>query len=364
MLYLRVRRSIVMAPIIDIILQHVVWYCPTLLEVFQQGAWVQLQEMEDPELAEIAKQLPETVLRSRASSSTKKYAGAFKRWKTWAKAHKLQVFPAKACHIALYLQHIGNQVKSKSAAEEAVNALSWAHSLAGIDSPAVNPLVQATLQGLKRMLAQPVRKKKPITPEILEQIAMDANKHPTLANLRLAAACLLAYSGFLRFDELIHIRGSDLTISQEMMKIRIPHSKTDQYRQGDEILIARSFSSRCPVAMLEQYMTKGKIPVDDKECLFRGIINTKRGERLRTSGSLSYTTMRELFKKKLMEFGHPAEEFGLHSLRAGGATAAARAGVPDRLFKRHGRWKSETAKDGYVEDPAENRLAVSRNIGL
>ena len=28
--------------------------------------------------------------------------------------------------------------------------------------------------------------------------------------------------------------------------------------------------------------------------------------------------------------------FGMHSLRAGGATAAANAGVPDRLFKRHG----------------------------
>ncbi|KAL5497418.1 hypothetical protein EMCRGX_G013885 [Ephydatia muelleri] len=40
----------------------------------------------------------------------------------------------------------------------------------------------------------------------------------------------------------------------------------------------------------------------------------------------------------------------MHSLRAGGATAAANAGVPDRLFKRHGRWKSESAKDGYVKD--------------
>ena len=335
-----------------------------LLEVFQQGTWVQLQELEDPELAEIAKQLPGTVLRSRANSSTKKYMGAFKRWKAWAKAHKLSVFPAESCHIALYLQHIGNQAKSKAAAEEAVNALNWVHSLAGMDSPASNPLVQATLQGLKRMLAQPVQKKRPITSEMLQEIATDANNHPTLANLRLATACLLAYSGFLRFDELIHVRVSDLVISPDMMKIKIPRSKTDQLRQGDEILVARSFTPRCPVAMLEQYMVKGQIHLDDKEFLFRGIIKTKFGGRLRPAGSLSYTTMRELFKKKLSTLGYPAEEFGLHSLRAGGATAAANAGVPDRLFKRHGRWKSETAKDGYVEDSIENRLAVSRKIGL
>ena len=41
---------------------------------------------------------------------------------------------------------------------------------------------------------------------------------------------------------------------------------------------------------------------------------------------------------------------GLHSLRAGGASAAANAAVNDRCWKRHGRWKSETSKDGYAAD--------------
>jgi hypothetical protein len=44
-------------------------------------------------------------------------------------------------------------------------------------------------------------------------------------------------------------------------------------------------------------------------------------------------------------------KLGLHSLRSGGATAAAAAQVEDRLFKKHGRWKSEKAiKDGYVKE--------------
>ena len=51
-------------------------------------------------------------------------------------------------------------------------------------------------------------------------------------------------------------------------------------------------------------------------------------------------------------------------MRSGGATAAANANVPDRIFKRHGRWKSENAKDGYVKDSLENRLEVSRKFGL
>ena len=44
--------------------------------------------------------------------------------------------------------------------------------------------------------------------------------------------------------------------------------------------------------------------------------------------------------------------------------AAANAGVPDRLFKRRGRWKSETAKDGYVKDNLAERLTVTKNIGI
>ena len=31
------------------------------------------------------------------------------------------------------------------------------------------------------------------------------------------------------------------------------------------------------------------------------------------------------------------------------------------VVKRHGRWRSENAKDGYVEDSLESRLAVSIN---
>ena len=76
--------------------------------------------------------------------------------------------------------------------------------------------------------------------------------------------------------------------------------------------------------------------------LFRGITRTKQGERLRASGSLSYTRMRELFLAKLKDLGVDSSKFGLHSLRVGGASAAANAGVADRLFKRHGRWRSES----------------------
>eukprot|EP00731_Ephydatia_muelleri_P008282 Em0004g620a len=98
--------------------------------------------------------------------------------------------------------------------------------------------------------------------------------------------------------------------------------------------------------------------------LFRGIVQTKGREHLRKNGGLSYTRLRELLLDKLSELGFDPTLFGMHSLRAGGAIAAANTGVENRLFKRHGRWKSESAKDGYVKDSLERRFEVSKGLGI
>jgi len=66
----------------------------------------------------------------------------------------------------------------------------------------------------------------------------------------------------------------------------------------------------------------------------------------------------------LSALGFPPVDFSPHSLRAGGATVAAVAGVPDRIFKCHGRRKLEKAKDGYVKDTLEKWLSVIKNLGL
>ena len=74
---------------------------------------------------------------------------------------------------------------------------------------------------------------------------------------------------------------------------------------------------------------------------------------------MTYTRVREIIISALQSIGLDHEKFGLHNLRSGGATAAAAAGVDDRLFKKHGRWKSDKAKDGYVKESLADRLHVS-----
>lgn len=334
-------------------------------DVLTTGAWESLQEVQDPELRRLAEALPGTLLQSRASSTTAKYLRAYERWNSWAgQRAEVKAYPVDEVHFALYLQHIGESTQSKSAVEEAVNAISWVQQLADHQPVSTSPLVRATLAGLQRKLAKPRTRKEPITVEMLSKIVGSLGSAPSLSDIRLTASCLLAFAAFLRYDDLANLRCCDIKIEVSHMTVHITSSKTDQYRQGDSVMVARTGTPTCPVAMLERYVAAAGISLSSSLRLFRAIVNTKQGERLRASGSLGYARMRELLLAKLDQLGYDKQQFSLHSLRAGGASAAANAGIPDRLFKRHGRWKSETAKDGYIKDSTSALLSVSSSLKL
>lgn len=334
-------------------------------DVLGSGIWGNFEGIQDPELRALATSLQHTVFSSRATSTVSKYVHAFMRWKRWAENYtEVVVFPVKENDFALYLQHIGDTVGSKSAIEEAVNGVSWVHQLAGHTAPSESPFVRVVLEGLQRKLAKPKVRKEPVTSDMMAALVHSLNTQPSLADVRLVAACLLAFSAFLRYDELAKLRCCDISFGYQSMTVKVLSSKTDQYRQGDSVIVARTGSPTCPVTMLERYFQMASLSRESKLRLFRGIVVTGSGERLRAGGSLSYTRLRELFLKKLAALGFDPKQFGLHSLRAGGASTAANAGVPDRLFKRHGRWRSETAKDGYIKDSVPALMSVSQSLNL
>ena len=82
---------------------------------------------------------------------------------------------------------------------------------------------------------------------------------------------------------------------------------------------------------------------DEDFPLFRTLAPPKCSAQVRQHG-ISYTRARDIVKEAFKDITD-VSKISLHSLRSGGASAAANAGIPDRLFKRHGRWASENAKD-------------------
>ena len=84
-----------------------------------------------------------------------------------------------------------------------------------------------------------------------------------------------------------------------MMAIRIIRSKTDQLRQGDSVVVARTGTSTCPVAMLERYFARTGMSVNDERFLFRPIQHTKNGEVLKGAGKISYSCLESFSTRSL-----------------------------------------------------------------
>ena len=70
---------------------------------------------------------------------------------------------------------------------------------------------------------------------MLNDMVQACQPDPSLGDLRLMAACLLGFATFLQYDELCC---EDVTFTANFLEIKIRSSKTDQYRQGDTVLVA------------------------------------------------------------------------------------------------------------------------------
>ena len=149
------------------------------------------------------------------------------------------------------------------------------------------------------------------------------------------------------------------------MTVKVDKSKIDQLRQGDEVVIAQSEGNVCPVFLLKEIVKKLDISPDSSEFIFRPLVKTKSSHKLvQVDKHILYATFRGQLAKSLQSIVPDSSVYGTHSFWSGGAPRASNSGVSDRIFQRHGRWKSVAAKDGYVKDDMSSRLVVSKSLGL
>ena len=207
----------------------------------------------------------------------------------------MTVFPASPFHFAIYLRHLMTEAKTASSQESAVHSIAWFHQLGGEASPSDHPLVKSTLAG--------------------QLVASKAISIASLYNIRSVVICLLAFAAFLRFDELAKLVRSDVKIENDMLKLFIQSSKTDQYRDGAWIVVASSRKATCPVAMMNRYLDRAGLSCDSP--LFCQLSKTKCSYRLRSKG-LSYSRLRELILEAFRDIVPNISAIGTHSLRSGG----------------------------------------------
>ena len=310
--------------------------------------------------------MPEVIGCARAPSTTNKYARGWSSWLQWSsdKPEILRI-PANPFYVAIYLNYVLKTSNNNGALTTAFYGIRWGHHVNGYNSPTDHPFVQMAFEGAVRLCnKKPKAPKEPMTPDLLKHLIKKFNTN-SIADLRFLIICSLGFFGFFRIEELLQVQLKDLTIKPTHLEIFLEKAKNDQHRDGNIIYISRINSEFCPVALVERFLRLSSLSIAKNPSCFLvpRVVKTKKGHRIHPSLGISCTRAREIFKEYLEETKFDGD-FGLHSLRSGGASAAAENLVDERLISKHGRWSSDRARNMYIKDSLKNRLLITKNLGL
>ena len=201
------------------------------------------------------KHILHVVKSSKAVSTNKKYDVYFKKFKEWCVRHHLNYLPASVASVAVYISGLVQQSVSESVLLAHFYSVKWYHDFNLLQNPCEDRLIQMMMEGSKRILGRPVVKKEPIMPIHLQRIVeVFGNDRGNLSNVRICAMTLLSYAGFLRYSELANLRMCNLKFFDTHVSIHIESGKTDVYRRGNDVIVAKTDCSTCPVSWLLTYI--------------------------------------------------------------------------------------------------------------
>ena len=186
------------------------------------------------------------MFKSRADATAKTYIRVIKTFMDWCKSRQICMqLPFPLGVVSLYLLEVQQSCTSSSSVILAHAALKWLHSFVpSIDrNPLDSDFCRNIVESAKRHKSQPIMQKKPITTEIIKNILdVYSKEDANLKDLRSVALCSLTFAGFFRYDELCNIVPRHIELCSGYIRIFLPRSKTDIYREGNYVYISESKS--------------------------------------------------------------------------------------------------------------------------
>ena len=166
----------------------------------------------------------------------------------------------------------------------------------------------------------------------------------------------LSYTLLFRHDEIAFISCAHLFHVDGGLKIFIPSSKTNVYKNGNTALLAKSQV----LALLERYLALARLSVGDHHFLFGPIIR-QGGRDCIDNCKLLYNSYQKILRSTLMSYNLNPDLYGFHSCRKGGATTLAKSATNYELLSA-GRWKSARSLSHYVKISNKRKLQFSRAL--
>lgn len=273
-----------------------------------------------------------------ADATRRAYTRQWAAFAAWCDAGERTALPADDATLAEYVSHLADRGLAPATVEQAVAMVRRAHRDAGYPGQPDTRGARLALRAHRRDWAERGNRTHQAPPAAVEQLRamVDASDPDTMLGARDRCLLVLGFALMARRSELAALDIADVREVPEGLLAHIRVSKTDRDAHGTEVAIP--FGSRpetCPVRLLRAWRARLADAGVTSGRLFRPVNRHGRLAGEAITGKGVGLAVRAAARRA----GLPdAEAYSGHSLRAGGATAAARRGVPTATIAEHGRW--------------------------
>ncbi len=276
---------------------------------------------------------------SKAPSTLRAYSSAWGTFTTWCRERRVWPRPASPKTVAAFVAVMA-ATRKVATLEKYIAAIGEAHRLSGHPAPTDAQEVRAVMKGIRRTHGTRQVGKRPLLVSHLRRIVHRLPDGPL--GYRDRALLLVGFAGALRRSELVGLDVADLDFVDEGLIVTIRKSKTDQQGEGREVGIPfGSTPATCPVRTLRHWLELACIedgPVFRAVNRHRGISNKRLSDR----------AVALVVKRAVETIGLDPDEFSGHSLRAGLATEAARAGAGETVIMAQTGHRSTSTLRAYI----------------
>ena len=278
-----------------------------------------------------------------APATRRAYQGSWEAWQRWCDARQVPALPAAPEQIAAWLSERAEGGAKVATLEKDLAALAAVHRIAELLGPRSHPAVRAVLRGIRRKLGVAQRQ---VTALRVEDLRAALPRGEGARALRDRALLLVGFAGALRRSELVALDHADIEIRPEGLVLRLMASKIDPERRGAQVAIPYAKrADLCPVRALLRWRLFWREQgfLEEEGALFRSV--NRWGK---VGGRLSDRAVALLVKEAALRGGLDPAFYAGHSLRAGFATSAVAAGVPEQAIMRQTRHRSVVVFRQYV----------------
>lgn len=270
------------------------------------------------------------------------------------------IFPVDIITASQFLVFLRDQGYSKFSIKLGLMGLKWANSFFPQSPKLDDPFIQRILSSASRNIPSKKNQKCPLSKELLAKI-LDIGQNASLTEIRDALILSLSFSLLLRNDELRHLACSHVERKPDGLVFKIVSSKTDVFRNGKQLFLAKQTDGFSVVNLLERYLLKANLRLGTNVFLFGPVGRNAIGDPIIENVRISYECCRSIFKAQVEKHGLDPRKYGTHSARSGGASTLAPKVSPFEL-QLSGRWADARSLRNYVEVPDSRRFEISKNL--